>query len=208
MSVHGLLRSIVEDASSRHGVKLYYSLSVNESLNIRDLSPGERVLYDQHETKISFLQGRVALKKLCDSLSYSSDTSRIRFPHPHFSLTHSKSFAIAMYCEPITAFNGFGIDLECIHPLNADHARFYISQDDNFNAKDLTPEILTQIWTVKEAVFKADHERQSHDLKDYHLDFKNLSASKDASRFVFESHFFENWFFSLALRRSQLMDTL
>lgn len=140
------------------------------------------------------------LPTLCKLISHSETYSDIRFPHRNFSLTHAHPYAIAMHCESCERFDGLGIDLEPLRPLTLQQGRYFLNSKEIDSMADLSKERLTQYWTIKEALFKADRTGQSKDFKDYEIDIKNLSARKKNSRFIFHSFAHQGWFFSLALR--------
>ena len=102
-----------------------------------------------------WLRGRSALKKLLLDLKMDMDTSTLSFPHPTLSLSHTKDWAVAIgvLAGPMK-IDGIGIDLELSRPVQDEHTRFYLSKSERKSAID--DEQRLRLWTVKEALFKAD----------------------------------------------------
>ena len=112
----------------------------------------------------SWLRGRSALKRLLATLGSDEDTATIAFPHPRLSLTHSGGIAVAVSTE----CQGTGIDLEGRRRLRPDTACFFLALAERERSA-LAGADLLRLWTVKEAVFKADVENGGRGLSDYVL---------------------------------------
>jgi len=109
-----------------------------------------------------WLLGRTALKEL---LPVDEDTSPLVFPHPQLSISHAHGVAVAVR---ICGVAGAGVDLE----LASRHAdprtvRFFLHPDEQ--PADISPQRLLQLWTVKEALFKATPDNMATVLTDYRL---------------------------------------
>ncbi len=200
--------SILEKAScsfrDEFSIKLNYA-SCEESIKVDQLSEGEFLLFTKNKCKHSFLRGRLALKTLCQKLSISSDTSLITFPNDNFSLTHAKKFAVAVSFDRSHLFKGIGIDLEFKRPLNDLHATYFLNEDEIISNQPLTADKLTQLWTIKEAGFKADVNFQELDLKKYHINFNNLTITKkgEEEEFVFKTYnYLDDFYFSICLKKN------
>jgi phosphopantetheinyl transferase len=124
-----------------------------------------------------FRRGRAALKELLSELGESQETNGLSFPHPRISLTHSRSTALAAGSVSDSLL-GLGIDLEYHRPIPAAAAAFFLAADEQDRLSDRSPaersRELLRLWTVKEALFKADPGNAAAGLRDYRL--------KDASR--------------------------
>jgi 4'-phosphopantetheinyl transferase EntD len=99
--------------------------------------------------------------------------ARLAFPHPCFSVTHAGRVGGAVGCRPGTA-NGVGVDFEPHRVVDDAIARFFLTASEqawvaSLDRGELSGELL-RLWTVKEAVFKADLENHDAMLGDYQLD--------------------------------------
>jgi phosphopantetheinyl transferase len=129
----------------------------------RTLSPGERAALDTlkaQRRRESWLRGRAALKALLGDV----DTSTLRFPHPELSLTHTEDVAVAVACP---GAGGVGVDLETRPPSERAARRFLSSAE---FAQAPGPDDWLRLWTVKEALFKADLRNQGRVVTQYALD--------------------------------------
>lgn len=183
------------------GIHLHYAYCNNEIIDVTELSNGELLLLKKALCKDSFLRGRTVLKKLCRKLSISLDTSLISFPNDTFSLTHSKHHAIAIMLDNSRLCDGVGIDVESIRPLNLLHASYFLNSDELVAAKPITSAKLTQLWTIKESLFKSDGNLQDADLTRYKIDIQSLSAIKDGTKFIFRSYnLLNDYYLSIGFR--------
>ena len=119
------------------------------------------------------------MKKLLLSLKMDPDTSTLSFPHPTLSLSHTKDWAVAIgvLAGPMK-IDGIGIDLELSRPVQDDHARFYLSKSECESAIDEDQRL--RLWTVKEALFKADPD--NHDAVIGHYRVQTPSALSGQAR--------------------------
>jgi 4'-phosphopantetheinyl transferase EntD len=120
----------------------------------------------------SWLRGRAVLKRLLTALGEADDTSALRFPHPRISLTHSGGWAVAVGAA--SGLLGIGVDLELRVPPRFETARRFLSDGELEWIGQLgeaeSPRALLRLWTVKEAVYKADPGNGSASFRDYTLD--------------------------------------
>jgi acyl carrier protein/4'-phosphopantetheinyl transferase EntD len=122
------------------------------------------------ERRRQWLTSRHALRVLLGLLGLPRDTAACGFPHPRLSLAHADRGAIAAgSVGPLTA--GLGVDLETDRPVDPRTAPFFL--DDAEQAwlarvprADRAAEHV-RLWTVKEAVFKADLTNRDAMLRDY-----------------------------------------
>lgn len=117
------------------------------------------------------LLGRTALKQLLIQLNLPTDTSAIHFPHPQLSLSHCGNLAIAVGSvqkpnEP--KVHGLGVDVLHNRVPNPGSERFYLTAGEQAWLQQ-QPEVdinqhRQRLWTVKEAVFKANLDNANHRL--------------------------------------------
>jgi 4'-phosphopantetheinyl transferase EntD len=120
----------------------------------------------------SWLRGRAALKQLLEALGEPAETAALAFPHPRVSLTHSGGYAVAVGSHD-PALRGVGVDLELRPALRRETARWFLGPHERrwlarCRAAEAPSELL-RLWTVKEAVFKADPRNQGRVLASYRL---------------------------------------
>jgi phosphopantetheinyl transferase len=138
------------------------------------LTPGETADFAKLTAparRESWLCGRAALKRLGAAIGQGEDTSAFKFPHPKMSLTHSESWAVAIGSNS-PKLNGIGVDLEVKIPkpetarrfLNPSELVWLRRMDETDHSR-----LLHRLWTVKEAIFKADPENAGRTLRDYAL---------------------------------------
>jgi len=141
-----------------------------------ELTSQERARYNQFTTaqrRDAWLRGRAALKTLLHHLGEHLDTTKLSFPNPRLSLTHSGTYAVAAGVAQDLPFGGIGVDLEIQQTLHPEAARLFLTEEERkwfarLEASLRTRELL-RLWTVKEAVFKADVENEGRMLADYRL---------------------------------------
>lgn len=139
------------------------------------LSPGERELHDELHTEACrqcWLRGRAAWKRLLRELGEDPDTARFSLPSPRFSLTHAAGLSLVAGVPPGSAL-GVGIDLELDRAPSAAAARFFLTEVERravsaLGSRELGSTLL-RLWTIKEAVFKADPSNRGRILSDYRL---------------------------------------
>ena len=139
------------------------------------LTPGERERYaafSHPRRREDWLRGRGALKSLLRKLALSDDTSRLSFPHPRVSLSHAAGVALAagLGGEPA---DGIGVDFEGPRPMRPGTERFYLAAEERealWSAGEPPPDRLLRLWTIKEALFKADLGNRGASLAEYRLE--------------------------------------
>lgn len=119
------------------------------------LTAGERARLPDGPWQRDWLLGRAALKA-----HGIGDTSEVAFPNRRLSLTHSAGVAVAARCDGAQA--GVGVDLEGWRTIDPRAARFFLLPGEGGD--------LLQLWTVKEALFKATPANAGAVLVDYTLD--------------------------------------
>lgn len=172
------------------------------------LTPGESAELSKMTAparRESWLRGRAALKRLAAEIYGSEDTSTLQFPHPNFSLTHSDTEAVAIGVIT-TKLQGLGVDLEIKGPPKPETARRFLNPSEMVWLRRMDelehPRLLHRLWTVKEAIFKADPENKGKLLKDYALadpGFQAGRARRAERLFHYVSFEFPNGFLSVAV---------
>jgi 4'-phosphopantetheinyl transferase EntD len=136
------------------------------------LRPRERTLYRREvqgtARDISWRRGRAALRRLLRRIGAEDETAALRFPHARISLSHGGGLAIAVY---VPGSHGVGVDLEQRRRLPEGSERFFLDDTErrfleSLPARERAGERL-RLWTVKEAVFKANLENEGTVVGDY-----------------------------------------
>jgi len=141
-----------------------------------ELTPGERARFAAlagTARAASWLRGRAALRRLLGS---DSDTADVTFPCARLSLSHSAELALAIRVEGVA---GVGVDLET-RRLSMAQAERWRSSARIFatvaerqwleRAPEGLEAALLRLWTIKEAVFKADGGNAGRVLGDYAIE--------------------------------------
>jgi len=148
-----------DEAYAAFGIRLVFAIAC-DPLPTGDLAPGERARYDalgHAPRRGEWLRGRAALKSVLRVLGNSEDTSLIAFPHACVSLTHSAGLAVAVGCGgSLGGLGGLGIDYEARRPMRAGSERFFLTDSERLRLGQPGEDDLLRLWTVKEALFKAD----------------------------------------------------
>src|SRR5574337_515080 len=122
------------------------------------------------ERRRQWLMSRHALRVLLGLLGLPRDTAAYRFPHARLSLTHAGRGAIAAGSVGAQSA-GLGVDMEPDRPVDPRTTRFFLDDAEQawlarMPRADRAAEHL-RLWTVKEAVFKADLTNEDATLRDY-----------------------------------------
>lgn len=140
-----------------------------------------------------WLRGRAALKELCERFGLERDTSRLCFPHPRLSLTHGGAWAVAAGLASeadLERVAGVGVDLELDRPLSHEHARFFLTERERRLVTDAAERL--RLWTVKEALFKADPDNHGTVVGSYESTepggHEGVAFSKGGRIFDYASH--------------------
>ncbi|OSC41575.1 4'-phosphopantetheinyl transferase superfamily protein [Mycobacterium decipiens] len=141
-------------------------LTANESARLASL-PGE-------QRRRQWLTSRRALRLLLGLAGLPAETTRYTFPHPRISLSHTERIgAAAVVVDPTQLVTGVGIDVESDRDADPRAARFFLGERDRAWLTTLpTAERRrhqVSLWTVKEALFKADTNNERATLRDYAL---------------------------------------
>lgn len=126
----------------------------------------------------SWARGRAALQRLAERLTETGaasdlDPACVRFPHPFLSLTHTGTWAVAAGTVPDAA-SGIGVDLELRAGMREGAERFFLGSDEIrwllASAPDARDRERVRLWTVKEALFKANPRNRDTLLGHYLLE--------------------------------------
>jgi acyl carrier protein len=137
------------------------------------------------ERRRQWLMSRHALRVLLGLLGLPRDTAACSFPHPRLSLAHAGYGAIAAgSVGPRSA--GLGVDLEPHRPVDPRTTRFFLDDAEQawlarIPQADRAAEHL-RLWTVKEAVFKADLANRDAMLRDYSTQPPGAQAGRAGRR--------------------------
>ncbi|MEU1627597.1 4'-phosphopantetheinyl transferase superfamily protein [Streptomyces sp. NPDC020096] len=119
-----------------------------------------------------WLISRHALRLLLGVLGLPRDTTGYAFPHRRLSLTHIEGAAVAAGAvHTARELAGVGVDLETDREARVDTTRFFLDERERSWLASL-PETARateqlRLWTVKEALFKADPDNRHTVLRDY-----------------------------------------
>ncbi len=147
--------------------------------------------------------GRNALLSVSKRLGLSLDIDALRFPHPHFSLSHSGGTGAAIAWTGTDNFAGIGIDIERKREIDPRSARFFLREEERFDLKHSQDNLL-RLWTVKEALFKADPDNRDQGVRDYIVDSAHRMLGKarhikTGRTFLYQSERTEFGFLTVAL---------
>jgi acyl carrier protein len=113
------------------------------------------------------------------------------FPHPRLSLSHTdRQGAAAATTGPAA---GTGVDLEHLRPTDPRTARFFLRPEEETWLRRSPARAVehVRLWTVKEALFKADLGNATRTLRDYAIDDPGartgLARAPTGERFVYTS---------------------
>ncbi|MEB3286965.1 MAG: 4'-phosphopantetheinyl transferase superfamily protein [Vampirovibrionales bacterium] len=230
LQLHKPLKDWLEQSFGRSFTVVATDLECAED----DLLPIERHTYQglgAPRRKTSWIKGRKALKMLCSSIvnqpagfffQGNIDTGLIPFPHPRISITHSGNLAIAVYLEDTETASdktplicGIGIDYQVFRPIRNRSWRMFLTVDEQaWVSSQPEPEIpkeLIRLWTIKEALYKANPANNGTRYVDYHLVSPEQSQGDcvfkgtQERRLQYASIPFEEGYLSLALALSEVI---
>jgi acyl carrier protein len=121
-----------------------------------------------------WLTARRALRRALAGTGRPTDTSAYRFPGPVASLSHSADLAVAaVLAADHDGVVGVGVDIELDRVPDPRTASFFLTGSElgwlESVPADEVPAVLTRLWTVKEALFKADPANADTALRDYEV---------------------------------------
>jgi hypothetical protein len=174
----------------------------SEAVSPAELTAGERLYLTEvaSPSRERWLLGRAALKRLLSNTPDRWCSGR------RFALSQSGSFAVAVDVDGVA---GTGVNLELESCPRPEAARFFLSPEERAWALGLggarTTAALKRLWTVKEALFKADPEHQTRCVVEYRLDNPSVQVGLARSHtrlFRYASFPFDGGFLSIAVAES------
>jgi 4'-phosphopantetheinyl transferase EntD len=150
-------------------------------LPLTALSPGEKALYEtltHPNRQTAWRTGRSALKAALQSVALPTDTALITWPYRQASLSHttqalSEGPCTALAVATASPIAGLGLDMEPQRVVQPQTARFFLTDVEQQAletfSSEARPDVLLRLWTVKEAVFKADPCNAGRVLRHYQI---------------------------------------
>lgn len=171
-------QQLSRQAREAFGLEVAFA-AAREPADPGELSPAERLRRDDFalpRRREEWLRGRAALKQVLRALALPDDTSLMAFPHARVSLTHSAGLAVAAglllpdpqdpAALPVSATAGIGIDYEARRPVKPGSMRFFLSESERARLGTApSGDGLLRLWTVKEALLKANPGNREGDGK-------------------------------------------
>ena len=149
-------------------------------LALDELTPGERRIFSALPSsgprQRTWLTARRALRRALAASGRPADTSRYPMPNRVVSVSHTARLAVAAVLPSAcagAAVTGLGVDIELGRRPKPASARFFLSGPEQrwlaAVPAESQPGALLRLWTVKEAVFKADRANAVAKLGDYEV---------------------------------------
>lgn len=146
-------------------------------LDARALTPGELTqvgALSGASRGAQWLTARRALRLALAGAGRTTDTSAYRFPSPVASLSHSADVAVAaVLAADHGNVVGVGVDIELGRVPDPRTASFFLTESELGWLESVpagtVPAVLTRLWTVKEALFKADPANAGTALRQYEV---------------------------------------
>lgn len=226
LSIEPLSKQLEADLNSLLGSSIKLCIC-NCGLEESQLAPAEKLRLSEIknlQAKKNWLMGRAALKQVLlkafdlDKTELQNiETTELRMPHARLSLSHCNEFAVALAAPEGSL--GAGVDIEGKRKISPRSARFFLApaesaqidlaclEDPSARAAEYEQDLLMRLWTVKEAVFKADMQNENKTLVDYEiLDLSAVSTralrsdSEPPTCFKVASSRFGAYWLSVALK--------
>lgn len=113
---------------------------------------------------------RLALAEVLVELGESPrDVENLKFPQRCLSISHSTGVAVACGVAERSAVRGLGIDVERARTVSARLGRFFLRDEEARTLGAVPNEEVLRLWTVKEAIFKADPQNKDRVLRHYRV---------------------------------------
>ncbi|GAB1646557.1 4'-phosphopantetheinyl transferase superfamily protein [Krasilnikovia sp. MM14-A1259] len=143
-------------------------------LDPAELTAGERVRFAALPgayRRRRWLTGRRALRRGLAAAGRPPHTAARTFPDRTASLTHSGDLSVAAVAVAAAGVVGVGIDVERDRTPDPRTAGFYLTAPERAWLADTTDraQAALRLWTVKEALFKADPGNAATVLRDYEV---------------------------------------
>ena len=134
------------------------------------LTAGERLQFREMRGRArrrEWLTGRRALRAVLGDAGLDTDTSTLTWPDRRVSVSYSGELAVAASAVRDDVV-GVGVDVETQSALRPETARFFLTGDE-LAVVGSDDAILLRLWTIKEALFKANPHNAGTTLLDYRL---------------------------------------
>jgi len=162
--------------SPQHAIPVLLVASTTP-LDARALTPGELTqvgALSGASRGAQWLTARRALRLALAGAGRTTDTSTYRFPSPVASLSHSADVAVAaVLAADRGSVVGVGVDIELGRVPDPRTASFFLTESElgwlESVPASTAPAVLTRLWTVKEALFKADPANAGTALRQYEV---------------------------------------
>lgn len=113
---------------------------------------------------------RLALQEVLVELQEApKDVDNLKFPQRCLSISHSTGIAVACGVAEHSPVRGLGIDVERARTVSARLGRFFLRDEEAQVLGTLPNEEILRLWTVKEAIFKADPKNKDRVLRHYRV---------------------------------------
>ena len=123
--------------------------------------------HQQQQHQQQHRPGRAALRVAAAVAGLPGDPDGYRFPHPRASVTHAERAGAAAVLVGGPAA-GVGVDLEHDREITHAMARCYL-HDEELRLAQGTGDDPLRLWTVKEAMYKADPGNAARIVRDYRV---------------------------------------
>ncbi len=160
-------------------------IATQSPLSIEDLTPLELKYFALHVENSpregSWLKGRNALRQVLSACDDIVDTTEVTFPNLRYSLTHSGEWALAAGLLE-APFKGLGIDYQTGKPPSDKALRIFLTPEEQINCQS---QDRLRLWTLKEALFKADMNNTQTRFVDYVIhDIPTLAGETNDFRYA------------------------
>ncbi len=113
---------------------------------------------------------RLALQEVLVELGEApKDVENLKFPQRCLSISHSTGVAVACGVSERSPVRGLGIDVEQARTVSARLGRFFLRDEEASSLGSVPNEEVLRLWTVKEAIFKADPQNKDRVLRHYRV---------------------------------------
>ncbi len=147
-------------------------------LSLDDLLPQEQLALKEAKNRgrfhASWFLGRAVARKLFSYLEIPIEATTLMMSQNKISLSHTKNNAYAIGISEYTNGTfGIGLDVELSRTMQRDWGRFFLTPSEQQWLSNIPESSLSntmiRLWTLKEALFKADLNNRQFDLPDYQL---------------------------------------
>ncbi len=113
---------------------------------------------------------RLALQEVLAELGEGpKDVDNLKFPQRCLSISHSTGVAVACGVAERSPVRGMGVDVERARTVSSRLGRFFLRDEEADILGPVPNEEVLRLWTVKEAIFKADPQNKDRVLRHYRV---------------------------------------